>query len=279
MKDNNKRTKVKIKFNVKETIETIKANYSKVKEKISENVKSGELKKLNKQSVKYYSMLFLMIFVAVFATYANIKSYKEVNKEEYKTYVNEKTDKENSVQEDEQSSDKIVKEDKNSEKENEGNEEVIPVTSTQYITAESSITYVEKEQKGSTFPVEGSVRREYSMDKVVYYESLEVWKTHGGVDIVCSENSEVKSILDGKVVGIYNDNTYGYSVVVESGEYTCVYSSLDEKVLVNIGNKVKIGDTLGYAGECAAEKELGYHVHFEVMKDGEYVNPASLGVK
>lgn len=269
MKDMSKKTKVKFKFNVKEMIEKIKADYTKVKEKISANIKSGDLKKINKQSVKYYSMLVLMLFVAAVATYANIKSYKEANKEEYKTYVKEKTENENIIQKSEKNSDKGEKE----------NEEVIPVTSPQYMTSESSIVYVAKGKSDNSLPVEGIIKREYSMDKVVYYESLEVWKTHSGVDIVCTENCEVMSVLDGKVVGIYNDNTYGYSVVVESGDYTCVYSSLEEDVLVSIGNKVKMGDVLGYAGECAAEKELGYHVHFEVMKDGEYVNPESLGIK
>ncbi len=277
MKDMSKKTKVKFKFNVKETIERVKADYTKVKEKVSANIKSGDLKKLNKQSVKYYSMLVLMLFVAVVATYANIKSYKEANKEEYKTYVKEKTDKENGEQKNEEIIDKMAKQE-NDKVENE-NEEAIPVASPQYTVAESSITYVAKEKRDNSLPVDGVIKREYSMDKVVYYESLEVWKTHSGVDIVCAENSGVSSVLDGKVVGIYNDNTYGYSVVVESGEYTCVYSSLDENVLVSIGNKIKMGDVLGYAGECAAEKELGYHVHFEVMKDGEYVNPESLGVK
>lgn len=276
MKDNDKKTKVEFKFNVKEMIEKIKADYTKVKEKISTNVKSGELKKLNKQSVKYYSMLFLMLFVAAVATYANIKSYKEANKEEYKTYVKEKSENENVIQKSEGSSNNDSKKEGKNEKEN---EEVIPVTSPQYITSESSIAYVAKEKSDYSLPVEGVIKREYSMDKVVYYESLEVWKTHSGVDIVCDENSEVKSVLDGKVVGIYKDNTYGYSIVVESGDYTCVYSSLDEDILVSIGSKIESGEILGYVGECAAEKELGYHVHFEVMKDGEYVNPESLGVK
>ena len=276
MKDMSKKTKVKFKFNVKETIEKVRADYAKVKEKISANIKSGDLKKINKQSIKYYSMLFLMLFVAAVATYSNIKSYKEANKEEYKTYVKEKSERENNIQKSEKSPDNESEKEEKNEKEN---EEVIPVTSPQYITSESSITYVAKEKSENNLPVDGVIKREYSMDKVVYYESLEVWKTHSGVDIVCTENCEVRSALDGKVVGIYNDNTYGYSVVVESGDYTCVYSSLGENVLVSIGNKVKMGDLLGYAGKCAAEKELGYHVHFEVMKDGEYVNPESLGIK
>lgn len=271
MKDNKKETKVKFEFKLKDSVEKIKLSCIKVKNKISENIKSGEFKKINKQSIKYYSMLLVMLVVAFFATYANIRSYKEANTEKYNTYVKEKSsNEEKSLSTSIEEQNVIGKEEK---------EEAIPVTSTQFITAESSIVYVDKNKNTNELPVMGSIKREYSMDKVVYYESLEVWKTHSGVDIMCDEATEVKSMLAGKVIGIYNDNSYGYSVVVESEEYTCIYSSLSENVKVNIGNKVEVGDVLGYASECVAEKEMGCHLHFEVMKDGEYVDPQVLGVK
>lgn len=271
MKDNKKETKVEIKVNIKEMMTKVKVDCNKVKEKILANIKSGELKKLNKQSIKYYSMLLLMVAVAFFATYANVRLYKDANTEKYNTYVKEKSsNEEKSLSASEEEKNVMEKEEK---------EETIPVTSTQFTTAESSIVYVIESQNTNKLPVAGSIKREYSMDKVVYYESLEVWKTHNGVDIVCGEGAEIKSVLAGKVIGIYNDNSYGYSIVVESDEYTCIYSSLDENVKVNIGKKVEAGDLLGYACDCAAEKEIGCHLHFEVMKDGEYVNPQVLGVK
>lgn len=273
MKDNKKETKVKFKFNVKETVEKFKTDYTKVKEKISTNIKSGELKKINKQNVKYYSMLALMLCVAIASTLANIRSYKLANKEEYKTYVNA-----SSVSEQEEKKSENEKQDNADMKDEKNEEEVIPVVSNTYETAQSSISYVNNTNSGG-LPVEGNIKREYSMDKVVYYESLEVWKTHSGVDIACDENAPVKAIIAGKVVGIYNDGMYGYSVVIEGEECTTVYSSLSEDVLVSIGKEVKAGDLVGYVSVSPAEQEMGYHLHFEVMKDGEYVNPEVLGVK
>lgn len=272
MKDNKKETKVKFKFNLKETVEKLKTDYTKVKEKISTNIKSGELKKINKQSVKYYSMLALMLCVAIASTLANIRSYKSANKEEYKTYVNA-----SSVSEQEEKKNENGKLD-NTDMKDEKNEEVVPVVSNSYQTAQSSISYVNNTDSGA-LPAKGNIKREYSMDKVVYYESLEVWKTHSGVDIACDENAPAKAIIDGKVVGIYNDGMYGCSVVIEGKEYTTVYSSLSEDVLVSIGKEVKVGDLVGYVSVSPAEQEMGYHLHFEVMKDGEYVNPEVLGVK
>lgn len=260
-----KKTKVKFKFNVKENLEKVKNAYGKVKTKIKENVKSGGLKSLNKQSIKYYSLLAIMLIVAFVSTYANIRSYKEATKEKYTTYTkdNEKHELESTKKEDNKEEKKIVE-----------------AMSPQYTTAESSISCVAKKDKNaSKLPVDGTIKREYSMDKVIYYESLEVWKTHSGVDIVCDENSAVIAVLEGKVIGIYNDGIYGYSVVIESEEYKCIYSSLLSDINVTIGKTVKVGEKIGYAGECGAEKELGAHVHFEVMKNGEYVNPEVLGIK
>lgn len=265
-----KETKVKFKFNVKENLEKIKNAYGKVKTKIKENVKSGGLKSLNKQSIKYYSLLAIMLIVAFVSTYANIRSYKEATKEKYTTYTkdNEKQELEN------------TKKEENKKEDNKEEEKTVEAMSPQYTTAESSISCVAKKDKNaSKLPVDGTIKREYSMDKVIYYESLEVWKTHSGVDIVCDENSAVIAVLEGKVIGIYNDGIYGYSVVIESEEYKCIYSSLLSDINVTIGKTVKVGEKIGYAGECGAEKELGAHVHFEVMKNGEYVNPEVLGIK
>ena len=265
-----KETKVKFKLNVKENLEKAKAAYSRVKEKIKENIKEGGLKTKGKQSIKYYSLLVIMLIVAFVSTYANIRSYKEAVKENYKTYTVDK-EKENT---------EIKKEEKNVTDNDQEKEEVVAVSSPQYITAASSISSGMKSYDAKdNFPVNGIIKREYSMDKVIYYESLEVWKTHSGVDIVCDENSGVFTVLEGKVVGIYHDGVFGYSVVIESGEYKCVYSSLSSDVQISIGKTVKKGEKIGYAGECGAEKELGYHIHFEVMKNGEYVNPEVLGIK
>lgn len=264
-----KETKVKFKFNLKENLEKIKVAYGKVKTKIKENVKSGGLKKLDKQGIKYYSLLIVMLIVAFISTYANIKTYKETVKENYKTYTRDKENTEVKKEENEVTT--------NGQK---TEEKTVAVSSPHYITDVSSISYVPKNDSTKyKFPADGVIKREYSMDKVIYYESLEVWKTHSGVDIVCGENSSVVAVLDGKVVGIYNDGVYGYSVVIESDEYKCIYSSLSSDIELTIGKIVKVGEKVGYVGECGAEKELGYHVHFEVMKNGEYVNPEVLGIK
>lgn len=252
-----KETKTNIKEKINEKINKIKRTKEYVliiKNKIKSNLKNRENIKINKQNVKYYSVLLLMIIMAVVTTYLNIKEYGKATQSDFTQYTLNKKEVEvnsNNV--------KIEKED-------------IP----QYITSESSISTNNSSDK--MLPVKGTVCVEYSMDKVVYNEDLEIWKTHSGVDIACDENAAVYCIVEGKVVGIYTDAVYGNSVVVEGEKYTTVYSSLKE-VEVNIGNKLKKGDRIGCAGNCAGEKSVGTHIHFELMENEEYINPSIIGIK
>jgi murein DD-endopeptidase MepM/ murein hydrolase activator NlpD len=45
-----------------------------------------------------------------------------------------------------------------------------------------------------------------------------------------------------------------------------------EKYIVEGGQKVKKGEVIGYVGSTGLS--TGPHLHYEVMKDGKYVDPA-----
>lgn len=265
-----KKTKVKINIgeNIKEKIQNIKEKGIRVIDKIKVNLKENKGKSLTKQSVKYYTLLLLMIIVAFVSTYANIKQYQNINTEDYEEYFLE-TNK--NV---ETNSSNIVTEETLKEDENKGKENTVT-----YETAISSISINMKEETPEIYPVNGKIVQEFAGDTVIYYESLGLWKTHGGVDISCEKGEKVINVLKGKVVGIYQDEVFGNSVVVEGEKYIAVYSSLDSNILVNIGDKIDERETIGYAGTNAAEETLGVHLHFELMKDGEYINPSIIGIK
>ena len=54
-----------------------------------------------------------------------------------------------------------------------------------------------------------------------------------------------------------------------------MYSSLDTKVDVKIGDTVKLGQTLGYVGNSAMlETAVGDHLHFCVTQNDKSVDPA-----
>ena len=123
-------------------------------------------------------------------------------------------------------------------------------------------------------PVEGQISQVYSGDELVYNETLKDWRTHNGVDIACAENATVKSAVAGTVCNIYEDGMWGQIVEVEAGELTWRYAGLDGSSLqVAVGDAVSVGQTLGSVGEVMAETAAGPHLHLEVLKGGNRVDP------
>lgn len=96
-----------------------------------------------------------------------------------------------------------------------------------------------------------------------------------GIDIVAEDGDsfEVLAALSGTVTETKEHPLLG-NVVVLSHENDVVtyYASLGE-VQVKAGEKVTQGDVLGTAGKNIFGKDNGNHVHFEIRKNGESVNP------
>ena len=123
-------------------------------------------------------------------------------------------------------------------------------------------------------PVDGQITQVYSGDELVYNETLKDWRTHNGVDIACAEDAAVKSAVAGTVCNIYEDGMWGQIVEVEAGELTWRYAGLDVSSLqVAVGDAVSAGQAIGTVGEVMAETSAGPHLHLEVLKGGNRVDP------
>ena len=123
-------------------------------------------------------------------------------------------------------------------------------------------------------PVDGQITQVYSGDELVYNVTLQDWRTHNGVDIACAENAPVKSAVAGTVCNIYDDGMWGRIVEVEAGELTWRYAGLAaDSVQVSVGDGVSAGQPLGNVGEVMAETAGGPHLHLEVLKGGNRVDP------
>ena len=124
-------------------------------------------------------------------------------------------------------------------------------------------------------PVEGQVALEYAMDCLCYNPTTRDWRVHDGIDYAAAAGTPVKAAAEGTVYTVYQDDTMGYTVVITHRDgYVTTYSSLDANVCVAPGDKVALGQTLGYVG-CSAmlETAIGDHVHFCVTCDGENMDP------
>ena len=94
---------------------------------------------------------------------------------------------------------------------------------------------------------------------------------HRGIDIGVAEGTPIRAILDGFVVSVRESWDLGLCVVVEDENgYQYRYGHC-ASVKVSQWQEVKKGDTIATVGDTG---ECGYpHLHLEVSRDGDYLNP------
>lgn len=115
----------------------------------------------------------------------------------------------------------------------------------------------------------------YDEEDPQYISSLNCWKIHKGLDLSATIGDEVLACYDGIVSSITNDYLEGTIIVIshENG-LESVYSGLNSSVKVAVGDNVLKSQALGTVGD-ANESETGSHIHFELVKDGEKIDPLS----
>lgn len=124
-------------------------------------------------------------------------------------------------------------------------------------------------------PVEGEQMKEFAKDKLVYSETLKEWVVHTGVDIKADKTTVVKASEEGTVTAIKNDPRYGITVIIEHNNgYETRYANLLTAEFVSVGEKVTKGQTIGTVGNTSTFEILDEaHLHFEILKDGQYQDP------
>lgn len=124
-------------------------------------------------------------------------------------------------------------------------------------------------------PVSGKVIEEYLGDDLVYSEALRDWRTHKGVDFAAEMGEDVKTSAPGVVERVF-DSGLGRCVIIDHRNgFSTMYANLEEDTLVKEGDEVKAGDVIGKVGNTALGDITDLpHVHFEMMKEGNSVNPA-----
>lgn len=129
-------------------------------------------------------------------------------------------------------------------------------------------------EEGMLWPMEGNVVLNYSMDSTVYFPTLDQYKYNPAVIIAGDVNSKVYSVAKGQVSSIKNDEVTGCTMTVDLGDgYQAVYGQLKE-LNFKEGDYVESGHVLGYISEPTKYYTVeGSNLYFELLKDGEPVNP------
>ncbi len=96
---------------------------------------------------------------------------------------------------------------------------------------------------------------------------------HPGLDFAGAPGTQVLSVADGIVSHAGTDGGYGRSIEITHGNGYVTRYAHNAKLLVEPGQTVKRGDPIALMGSTG--RSTGPHLHFEVMRDGQRVNPLS----
>ena len=112
------------------------------------------------------------------------------------------------------------------------------------------------------------------MDRTVYFSTLDQYNYNPALIISGEVGEEVQAAAVGKVKSIETAAQTGTTITVDIGSgYEVVYGQLKE-VCVEMGQRISQGETIGYVSEPTKYYNVeGPNLYFQLLKDGEPVNP------
>lgn len=124
-------------------------------------------------------------------------------------------------------------------------------------------------QKGTlSWPVEGKVVRLFGKQRDSRYESTIV---NEGIDIKVTPDQEIRAIFSGSVVYAGWFKGYGQLLIIDHGDDYYSIIAHAGRLTKNAGDRVEVGDVLGYTGESGSL--VGPSIHFEIRHKGEPLDP------
>lgn len=141
-------------------------------------------------------------------------------------------------------------------------------------TAGSTGSVSFSENDSLLWPVDGQVLMSYSMDKTVYFKTLDQYKYNPALILSGAVNDQVIASAPGIVKSIDKTAQTGVTVTLDMGNgYECIYGQLKE-VPLHVGAYMEAGTVLGYVSEPTKYYSMeGPNVYFEMRKDAQPVNP------
>lgn len=126
-----------------------------------------------------------------------------------------------------------------------------------------------------TWPVNGSILADYSVEALAYSETMGDWRTHDGLDLAVSLGTKVIATAAGTVSKVYDDPFMGTTVEIDHGNgLVSQYSNLAAAPDVAVGDTVSTGTLIGSVGATAvAENAAQPHLHFALYRDDNPVSP------
>ena len=124
-------------------------------------------------------------------------------------------------------------------------------------------------------PVDNPTNVVYFSDTMVFNSTLNHYTAHLAVDIFAPEGTPVYAVYDGVISAVEKTLLEGVTVRIDHGDgLVTVYNSLADPDTVSVGQTVKKGDIIGEVSTTnRTEYKSGAHLHFEVIENGNYIDP------
>ena len=97
-------------------------------------------------------------------------------------------------------------------------------------------------------------------------------RNHRGVDLAANSGTPIRAAAQGTVIFAGWHRDYGYCVTIDHGNGMCTRYAHNSANYVKTGDVVEKGDLLAAVGTTG--QSTGNHLHFEVIINGERIDPA-----
>lgn len=98
-----------------------------------------------------------------------------------------------------------------------------------------------------------------------------VWKFHSGIDISAPRGTKIRAASSGVVARAEYSGGYGKVVEIDHGYGVSSLYAHNSQMFVKVGQVVQKGQVISTVGTTG--QSTGPHLHFEVVVDGQKVNP------
>jgi len=139
--------------------------------------------------------------------------------------------------------------------------------------AEQQAALIEAERLRQIGVISVPIQENYTLS-ARYGQRGGIWSAgwHTGLDFRVKSGTSVVAAANGTVIASGWGGAYGYRIEIDHGNgYITAYNHLS-KIEIS-GGEVAAGQEIGKTGTSG--NTTGPHLHFEVTKDGEFMNPSS----
>lgn len=154
------------------------------------------------------------------------------------------------------------------------NQALILIEEPLYTNEASSLSQVEedakfiKENYSFIKPVEGVVSSGFGSRNPT---TPTVPKYHTGIDIANVIGTKIVAAMEGEVTQVSSIGDYGNHLRIKNGEIVTLYAHCS-KIYVKEGDKISQGQEIAEVGDTG--NVTGPHLHFEIRRNNEFVDPA-----